>query len=237
MASAEALARQGAEVIVGDLFDINSIRAASEGVEAAYFVYSVPGLITAAVNFAQAAKEAGTRAVLNLSHRSQNRDSTSNSGRDTYIAEQVFNWSGVPVVHLRPTLFLEWLLYPWQLPYLQQGVLRMPAGKGRHSPIAVGDQGRAIAALLKKPEGHIGTTIDLSGPFEMDHEQMAAESSESLGRKIAFQDLPIEEYTAALTEIGVPAYVVQHFGAMLDYQNGYVAEPTTMSRSSPAAGR
>jgi uncharacterized protein YbjT (DUF2867 family) len=221
----EALAAQGAEVVVGDLFDINSIRSALESVEATYFVYPVaPGLLTATVNFAQAAKEAATKAVLNLSQRSQNRNSTSNSCRDTYIAEQVFNWSRVPVIHLRPTLFLEWLLYPWQLPYLQRGILRMPAGKGRHSPIAVDDQGRAIAALLKNPEGHIGAAINLSGPVEMDHEQMAAELSEALGRKIVFQDLPIEQYTASLTQIGVPAYVIQHFGgAMLDYQHGHMA--------------
>jgi uncharacterized protein YbjT (DUF2867 family) len=30
--------------------------------------------------------------------------------------------------------------------------------------IAADDQGRAIAALLKHPEAHIGITIDLSGP-------------------------------------------------------------------------
>lgn len=221
----DALAAQGAEVVVGDLFDINSLRAALDGVEAAYFVYPVaPGLITAAVNFAQAAKEAGTKAVLNLSQRSADRNSTSDSCRDTFIAEEVFNWSGVPVIHLRPTYFLEWLLYPWQLPYLQQGILRMPVGKGRHSPIAADDQARAIAALLKNPEGHIGTTINLSGPVEMDHEQMAAELTEALGRPIVFQDLPIDEYTASLTEMGVPAYIVQHLGgAMADYQNGHMA--------------
>ncbi|MDV2119485.1 NmrA family NAD(P)-binding protein [Burkholderia pseudomallei] len=220
-----AIVAQGAEVVVGDLFDINSVRSALEGVDAAYFVYPVaPGLITAAVNFAQAAKEAGTKAVINLSQRSADRHSTSDSCRDTFIAEEVFNWSGVPVIHLRPTLFLEWLLYPFQLPYLQHGLLRLPAGKGRHSPVATDDQGRAIAALLQNPEGHIGTTINLSGPVEMDHEQMAAELSDALGRKIVFQDLPIEEYTASLTEMGVPDYVVQHFGgAMLDYQNGHMA--------------
>lgn len=221
----ESLAAQGAEIVVGDLLDVNSIRSALEGVDAAYFVYPVaPNLIDAAVNFALAAREAGTGAVLNLSQRSQNRHSASHSSRDTYIAEQVFNWSGVPVVHLRPTLFLEWLLYPWQLPYLQKGVLRLPAGKGRHSPIAVDDQARAIAALLDRPEKYIGSAIDLSGPVEMDHEQMAAELSEALGRKIVYQDLPIEEYTASLAAMGVPAYVVQHFGAaMLDYQNGHMA--------------
>lgn len=218
----EALERLGAEIVVGDLLEINTIRAAMEGVDAAYFVWPVqPGLIHATVNFAQAAKESGVKTGINLSQRSANRDSTSNSCRDSFIAEEVLNWSGLPIVHLRPTYFLEWLLYPWQLPYLQQGILRLPVGKGRHSPIAADDQGRAIAALLKSPEQHIGTTIPLSGPVEMDHEQMAAELSEALGRKIVFQDLPIDEYCASLEKMGVPAYIVQHLsGAMADYQNG-----------------
>ena len=224
-ARSEALAALGAEIVIGDLLEIDTVVSAMTGVDAAYFVWPVqPGLISAVVNFAQAAKEAGVGTIVNLSQRSADRTSTSNSCRDSYIAEQVFHWSGVPVIHLRPTYFLEWLLYPWQLPYLQKGILRMPVGKGRHSPIAADDQGRAIAALLKHPEGHIGTTIPLSGPVEMDHEQMAAELSEALGRTIVFQDLPIDEYTASLTEMGVPPYIVQHLGgAMLDYQHGHMA--------------
>lgn len=221
----DALQALGAEVVVGDLLDVNSVRAAMQGVEAAYLVWPVqPGLINATVNFAQAAKESGVKTVINLSQRSANRESNSNSCRDTYIAEEVLNWSGLPVIHLRPTYFLEWLLYPWQLPFLQQGVLRMPVGEGRHSPIAADDQGRAIAALLKNPEGHIGTTINLSGPVEMDHEQMAAELSEALGRTIVFQDLPIDEYARSIADMGVPEYIVQHLrGAMHDYHNGRMA--------------
>ncbi|CAG9247994.1 NmrA family NAD(P)-binding protein [Paraburkholderia caribensis] len=217
-----ALEALGAEVVVGDLLEINTVRDAMTGVDAAYLVWPVqPGLINATVNFAQAAKETGVKTVINLSQRSANRESTSDSCRDTFIAEEILNWSGLPVIHLRPTYFLEWLLYPWQLPYLQQGILRMPVGKGRHSPIAADDQGRAIAALLKHPEGHIGTTIPLSGPVEMDHEQMAAELSEALGRKIVFQDLPIDEYCSSIEAMGVPPYIVQHLGgAMADYQKG-----------------
>ncbi|SKD00273.1 Uncharacterized conserved protein YbjT, contains NAD(P)-binding and DUF2867 domains [Burkholderia sp. CF099] len=217
-----ALEALGAEVVVGDLLEINTVRDAMKGVDAAYLVWPVqPGLINATVNFAQAARETGVKTVINLSQRSANRESTSDSCRDTYIAEEILNWSGLPVIHLRPTYFLEWLLYPWQLPYLQQGILRMPVGKGRHSPIAADDQGRAIAALLKNPEGHIGTTIPLSGPVEMDHEQMATELSEALGRKIVFQDLPIDEYCSSIEAMGVPPYIVQHLrGAMADYHNG-----------------
>jgi NAD(P)H dehydrogenase (quinone) len=221
----EALKRLGAEVVLGDHLEINTVRAAMEGINAAYFVWPVqPGVIHATVNFAQAAKEAGVKTIINLSQRSANRDSTSDSCRDTFIAEEVLNWSGLPVIHLRPTYFLEWLLYPWQLPYLHQGILRMPVGNGRHSPIAADDQGRAIAALLKHPEQHIGTTIPLSGPVEMDHQQMAAELSEALGRKIVFQNLPIDEYCSSIEAMGVPPYIVQHLrGAMADYQNGHMS--------------
>jgi NAD(P)H dehydrogenase (quinone) len=221
-ARSEALETLGAEVVFGDLLEIDTVRAAMEGTNAAYLVWPVaPGLIHVTVNFAQAAKEAGVSTVINLSQRSANRFSTSHSCRDSFIAEQVLNWSGLPVIHLRPTYFLEWLLYPWQLPYLRQGILRMPVGKGRHSPIAADDQGRVIAALLKSPDGHVGKTIPISGPVEMDHEQIAAELTEALGRKIVFQDLPIAEYCRSLEAMGVPPYIVQHLGgAMDDYQHG-----------------
>jgi NAD(P)H dehydrogenase (quinone) len=221
----QALETLGADVVLGDLLEIDTIRAAMEGASIAYFVWPVaPGLIHATVNFAQAAKEAGVTTVINLSQRSANRDSTSNSCRDSFIAEQVFNWSGLSVIHLRPTYFLEWLLYPWQLPYLKQGILRMPVGKSRHSPIAADDQGRVIAALLASPDAHIGTTIPISGPVEMDHEQMAAELSEALGRKIVFQNLPVDEYCASLETMDVPAYIIQHLsGAMVDYQHGHMS--------------
>lgn len=221
-ARSDALEKLGAEVVVGDFFDINTLRDAMQGIEAAYLCYPVaPGLIHATVNFAQAAKETGIKVVLNLSQRSANRESKSDSCRDTFIAEEVLNWSGLPVIHLRPTMFLEWLLYPWQLPYVQQGILRMPVGKGRHSPIAADDQGRAIAALLKNSEGYIGSTIDLSGPVEMDHAQMAAELSEALGRTFVFQDVSLDEYCDAAEKIGIPPYGINHFrGALVDYRNG-----------------
>ncbi|HEX4613000.1 MAG TPA: NAD(P)H-binding protein [Urbifossiella sp.] len=207
---AAALEQQGAEVVLGDFADIDTLRAAMEGVEAAYLVYPVqPGLITATVNFAQAAKEAGVSAVINLSQRSADRRSKSHSCRDHFIAEQVLNWSGLAVTHLRQTYFLEWLFYPWQLPFLHQGVLRIPVGKGRHAPIGAEDQGRVIASLLQKPGGHAGQTYPLFGPVEMDHEQMAAELSTALGRKIVFQDLPIDEYCRSIEAMGVPPYIVQ----------------------------
>jgi NAD(P)H dehydrogenase (quinone) len=92
-----ALEKMGAEVALGDLLEIDTIRGAMEGVDAAYFCWPVkPGLIHVTVNFAQAAKEAGVSSIVNLSQRSANRNSTSNACRDSFIAEAVLNWSGLP---------------------------------------------------------------------------------------------------------------------------------------------
>src|SRR6266403_2604834 len=56
---AEALRKLGAEIAVGDLLDLDQVKAAMEGVTGAYFVYPFkPGLIDAAAFFAQAAIEA-----------------------------------------------------------------------------------------------------------------------------------------------------------------------------------
>ena len=49
-ARSEALEKLGAEVVLGDLLEIDTIRAAMEGVDAAYFVWPVapgPGLCAA----------------------------------------------------------------------------------------------------------------------------------------------------------------------------------------------
>jgi NAD(P)H dehydrogenase (quinone) len=221
-----ALEKLGAEVVVGDLHHIDQIRQAMEGLNAAYFVYPVaPGLIEATVYFAQAAKEAGIATIVNLSQRSASRTSTSDSCRETWIAEQLLNWSGLAVTHLRPTYFLQWLLYPWQLPlFLEKGILRLPVGKARHAPIAAEDQGRVIAAILQSPEGHAGQTYPLFGPVEMNHDQMAAELTKALGRPITFQNVTIDEYCKSLETMGVPAYVIQHLGgAMEDYQHGVMS--------------
>jgi NAD(P)H dehydrogenase (quinone) len=134
---------------------------------AAYFCWPVkPGLIHATVNFAQAAKEAGVSTIINLSQRSANRDSTSDSCRDSFIAQLV-----------GPLSFISVRLMPLNgsstrdSPYLQQGVLRMPVSKGRDSPIAADDQGPRHRGAAEEPPGAIGKTTPLSGPVEMRSER------------------------------------------------------------------
>jgi NAD(P)H dehydrogenase (quinone) len=65
---AAALRQRGVDVAVGDFTEIDHIRAAMEGISSAYFLHPIaPGIIGAAAYFAQAAKEAGVTAIVNMS--------------------------------------------------------------------------------------------------------------------------------------------------------------------------
>ncbi len=220
---AEALRRTGAHVVVGDLFEHDDAIRAAAGATAAYFCYPVrPGIIQTTAYFADAAKRAGLKAVINMSQISAREDSKSHAARDHWIAERIFDWSGVPTVHLRPTFFSQWMLYPFvRKSIVENGIIDLPYGDGRHAPVAAEDQARLIAAILTAPAGYVGKTYPLHGPIEMDQAGIAAAIGEVLGRKISYQPSTIPAYRARLEAFGLPQFLIQHFCAIaLDYQNG-----------------
>ena len=219
----DALRSAGAKVVVGDLLEHDDAIRATAGTTAAYFCYPIrPGLIQATAYFADAAKRAGLEAVVNLSQISARENSKSHAARDHWIAERVFDWSGVPVVHLRPTFFAQWLLYPRsRATIVEEGIIDLPYGDGRHAPIAAEDQARLIAAILAEPAAHLGKTYPLHGPIEQDQAGIAAAVSEVLGRKITYRPLTIPQYRERLEKAGLPEIMIQHFCAVaLDYQSG-----------------
>ena len=199
------LRRRGAEVVVGDLLDFDRVRDALRGVSGAYFVYPIrPGLVQATAQFAQSATEAGVGAIVNMSQISARSDAKSLSAREHWLAERVFDWSGLNVAHVRPTYFAEWLLY--LAPMIRQGVMYAPFTTGKHAPIAAEDQGRVIAGILEEPAAHRGKTYPLYGPVELTHEEIAKEVGKVLGRKVAYQSMPIEKWAeiVAAASVGRP---------------------------------
>lgn len=226
-ARAAALRARGIEVAIGDLSNIDSVRGALEGVRSAYFVYPIrPGIIDATAYFAIAAKEAGVGAIVNMSQISARRDSKSHAAQDHWVAERVFDWSGVPTTHLRPTFFAEWLIYPRSAEALsKEKRIAIPFGTGRHAPIAAEDQGRLIGHILADPAPHAGETYKLFGPVEMDYYGIAAAVSGALGVDIAYTPISIDEFRRDLSEKQhYPPFLVQHLAEVAqDCRNGLFA--------------
>jgi len=214
----------GAEIVIADLLDYQAVRVALKGIAAAYFVYPIRGgLVDATAYFAQAALDQGVKAIVNMSQISARPDSRSNAARDHWICERLFDRSGVPTTHLRPTFFAQWLLYHGRSRRIAEtGMMRFPFGRGRHAPIAAEDQGRVIAAILRQPGPHAGKTYPLFGPSEMDHYELAERISEPLGRKVTYVPQEIAEFRAQFAaNPNAPAHLVQHLCEVAqDYQDG-----------------
>ncbi len=226
-ARASALRARDVEVVVGDLLDSRAVQAALQGVTGAYFVYPVTQarLIDATAYFAHAAKLAGVRSIVNMSQISAKVDAQSEAALAHWYGERVFDWAGIPVTHLRPTFFMEWLTYGFQLPSIaNDDLLRVPAASGRHAPIAAVDQGRVISSVLLDPAPHAGKTYPLFGAEEMDHEELAQAVGRALGRPIRYEAESLESFEARLAQLGLPEHFIQHIVSVYRaYQAGEFA--------------
>ena len=221
---AALLRDRGAEVVVGDLNDINLVREAADGARAAYFVYPIsPGLLEATATFARAAEEAGITAIVNMSQISARRGAASDAARIHWLGERIFDWSPIATTHLRPTFFAEWLTIFGQ-GIRDEGVLRLPFADGRHAPITAEDQGRVIAAILERPEEHAGHAYPLFGAVEMNHYQIAEAISDALGRPVRYEPTDIPTWIESVKNQGVSEFRAQHLANVaVDYQNGIFA--------------
>lgn len=188
---------RGVEVVYGDLLDFGQVRAALDGVQRAYFVYPIrAGIIQATAYFAQAAKDAGVDGVVNMSQKTARPDAKSHASTDHWLAERVFDWSGLTVAHIRPTYFAEWLLYV--APMIKAGVLHVPFGTGKHAPITAEDQGRVIAGILEDPAPHKGAVYPLFGPVEYTYAQTAQVLGRVLGKSVEYKQVGFDAFLGML---------------------------------------
>jgi NAD(P)H dehydrogenase (quinone) len=214
-ARSEQLSAQGVEIVQGDLSDFEGVSEALTGITGAYFVYpiQVPGLLEATAFFAQAALEQGVGAIVNMSQASARRSAKSHAAQNHWIAERLLDRSGVPVTHLRPTLFAEWIMYMAGA-IRDKKILPLAFGDARYAPVAGEDLGRVIAAILKDPAQHAGKTYPLYGSREVSQYEIADMLTQVLGSKITYIPLEIEAFKTLLKELGFTPYFQQHMGCV-----------------------
>jgi uncharacterized protein YbjT (DUF2867 family) len=236
---ADALRRLGAEVVQGDLTDLTSMHRAIEGCARIYFGMSVsPAYLEATINTAAVARHHGVEAFVNMSQMTVTQMSiteTTDSPQHKlhWLSEQALAWSGLPVVTVRPTVFLEGFFLQIAAPSVQASdELALPFGRGKTSPISAVDVARAVTVILDDPAPHIGQVYDLTGPESADLDHYARVFSEALGRPIHYHDVPIPQWGESLRQARFPEYAVRHLSAMaeLTRQGRYDRMTDTMYR-------
>ena len=229
---AAELNQLGADVVIGDLTRPETVAAALQGVARMFFAMAVsPDHLLAATVVASVAKEYGRlEALVDLSQMTVSQMTAtstqeSHQQRLHWLAEQVLNWSGLPVVHIRPTVFLDTPLFTTMVArsIQENGTIALPFGTGRTSPVAVDDVARVAATVLRDPAAHIGQVYELTGPHSVDMTELAAAFSRALDRPVSYVDVPLDRWLAGLSKLGLPPHTEQHVAtvARLHRDNRY----------------
>jgi uncharacterized protein YbjT (DUF2867 family) len=220
---AQTLRDMGAEIVVGDLLDLDSMHRAIAGCETMYFGMSVSDTYLAAtINAAAVAKHHGVKAFINMSQMTLEQmgitaTTPSPQHKLHWLAEQALNWSDLPVVHVRPTVLLDGFFLIFTPDSVRESnQIRLPFGEGKTSPVAVEDVARVVAAVLADPRPHIGKVYHLTGPQSETMHFFARGYSRALGRGITFVDIPVEAWRDGLLERGLTAHLVEHLATMAD---------------------
>ncbi|GAB2868512.1 NmrA family NAD(P)-binding protein [Actinoallomurus bryophytorum] len=230
---ADRLRVLGAEVVAGDLTNPADVARVLDGARRMFFSMSVaPSYLEAAATVATVARAAGDLdALVGLSQMTVSQmDATStqesHQQRLHWLSEQVLNWSGLPVVHIRPTTFIDNPLFTTlaAVSIKDSGTIRLPFGTGRTSPVAAEDVARVVTAVLEDPGPHLGQVLELTGPRSQDLAGIAEEYARALGRPISYVDVPLDEWLAqVLPSAGLSSHLEDHIATMarLHRENRY----------------
>jgi len=250
---AQSLREAGAEVFVGDLLKLADVAAALKGVRRIYFSMTPqPYYVDALTVMAAAARAQGDiEAFVHLSNYEQSymtleKMTTPDEERRSWlgglvtdwspqqrahwVCERVLDWSGLPTINVRATLFAENPHLTWmQLGPLSNGELRLPFGNQRLAPIAVHDLAEVCVKMLVDPAPHISKSYELTGPELKDMYGFAEDYAAVLGRPVTYIPEDVEAWNKAFLDetvlqesLGDPG-TARHVAAHLKGQTKLIA--------------
>ncbi|HKF20406.1 MAG TPA: NmrA/HSCARG family protein [Candidatus Angelobacter sp.] len=193
---AQALERQGVEVVQGDLEDPGSVARAAAGV---YGIYSVQDFwsvgarreVQQGKNVADAAKQAGVAHFVYSSVGGAERNTGIPHWESKWQVENYIRSRGLPATMLRPAAFMEMYYIDQVEVGILKGKLVDPIrGDKAYQTIATDDIGAFAALAFERPSEFIGKELEIAGS-ELTNIEAAKVFSRVLGKPVKFQKLPL----------------------------------------------
>jgi NAD(P)H dehydrogenase (quinone) len=205
----------GAEIVVADMFDIQQVQTAIDGVDRLFFnlPYHPHGL-DSTVTFAVAARSAGVEAVVALGQWLASPEHPSLKTRHHWLSDKLFQLlPDTAHTAVDPGFFAD--NYLQVLPYAAQlGVLPMPTGARRNAPPSNEDIARVAVGALLDPHSHDGRAYRPTGPKLLSGSDIADAVGEALGRQVRHIDMPPRMFMRAV-RLGA-----KRLGADMFFQSG-----------------
>jgi uncharacterized protein YbjT (DUF2867 family) len=195
---ARMLGGLGVDIVQADLKQPETLEAALHGAERAYFVTS--GEVTQhSPNFYAAARRAGVQHVVRLSGSFMvSADAPVRFDRWHYQAEQALEGSGLAWTHLRPSYFMQNILF--------QGAssrLALPFADRPVNMVDVRDIA-AVAVAALTGHGHAGQTYEITGPEALTFSEVAARLTRVTRRTFTYVPVSEAEFKGILQQWGLP---------------------------------
>jgi uncharacterized protein YbjT (DUF2867 family) len=237
---AKELAKLGAEVVAGDVDDVESLKKAFAGAYGAYCVtffwahFSPEREKANAVNMAQAAKATGIQhAIWSTFEDTRKLVPLSDNRMPTLLgkykvahfdakneANQAFTELGVPTTFLLTSFYWENLIYFGAGPKKgSDGTLALtyPMGDKRLPGIAAEDIGRCAYGIFRKRRDYIGKTVGIAGEH-LTGAQMATALTKAIKQEVRYNDVSADAYRA----FGFPG--AEDMGNMFQYKRDFEKE-------------
>ena len=225
----------------GDLADVDSLRAAMEGVDTLFLlVPNVADELTQAMLAVSIARESDIKGIVYLSVFKGDTYTDVPHFAGKYTVERMIEDLGLPATVLRPAYFIQNDLRQKE-PLLKLGVYGMPIGSKGVSMVDIRDIGEAAAIELlrrhRAPTALPRETYCLVGPNSLTGEHLATIWGEALGRAVRYggDDLVLMEQRMKGM---IPSWHAMDMRLMLSrYQTaGAVASASDLARLASLLG-
>ena len=173
-------------------------QAALAGVDKVYLTYypdlAVPGSVDAVGRLTELANDAGVSRLVLLSGRNE---------AEAEKAERVVMASGLGWTIVRCAFFAQNFNEGAWLDEVLAGAVSLPVDQVLEPFVDADDIADVVVAALTD-DRHVGQLYELTGPRLLSFRDAVAEIGAAACREISFVSVPIEDYTAMLTEYGLP---------------------------------
>lgn len=222
---AETLRRAGADVFVGNQYDISELREAMRGVRRAYqCAPTAPNGLHFNAAFTVAAAEAKLEHVVTLGQWLSSANHPSLFTREVYLSDTLARLRpDMTVTSVDPGWFADnYLMVIDAAAHL--GLFTMPLGPGdekKNAPPSNEDIARVVVGALLDPKAHAGKCYRPTGPELLSPNEIAQAMGRALGRKVKYMDLSEKMMTKALRANPPSNYSEAAVSQLAIYANEY----------------
>lgn len=195
------------EMVVADIGDPSSLKAAMNGIERVFFVTpGVPHMVELSSNIIQAAKDAGVKHLVKLSGADADVEAVTLT-RWHRAVEKEIERSGIAYTFLRPNSFMQNIVNFNSQTIKDQGAFYAPMGDGKIALVDTRDIAR-VAFNVLSTAGHENKAYYLSGPSAISYSEIADTLSSVIGKSVRYVDVPDEVARQSMLDAGAPGVIV-----------------------------